>query len=78
MPPMPPQAPLPPMPAVVIPQPPKRYRLLEDHRSYFKRSDIYGRKHDVVTEISVSDPVVIVEAEDGSRYPIHKSKLTQI
>lgn len=80
---MPLRAPMPPKPApaapgVLPPMPPKRYRLTEDAKSTFRKGYVYGRKGDEVTEVSVSDPAVIVEAKDGSRFPINKSKLIQI
>ena len=79
-PPRPPHLPRKPVPKPPVPPKPQkqRYRLTEDHRSSVRTETIYGLAKDIVTEVSVSDPVVIVQAADGNRYPIHKSKLEKL
>lgn len=37
---------------------------------------LYGKKGDVVTIISYSDPVYIVEGSNGNRFPVHEDFLT--
>ncbi|WP_165304988.1 hypothetical protein [Pedobacter sp. SYP-B3415] len=49
--------------------------LSEDIYSSFKKGKRYGKKGDRVTVISESGHVVIVEPEQGVRFPLLKTQL---
>ncbi len=60
----------------------RKYKLKEDILSGKKDKKganiLYGKRFDVVTEISDCDNVIIVEAKSGDKYPVLKDKLTEI
>ena len=47
----------------------KRYLLLQDIRSTFRRDTLYGRKNETVTEVATHGNVVIVQGRSG-RFPV--------
>ncbi len=53
---------------------PQKYRLKRDIFSNSRERLQYGNKNEVVTLISVREPVLIVENKLGNRYPVHKDE----
>jgi hypothetical protein len=45
-------------------------KLLEDVKSHFKKGKLYGKKNDIVTIISYSEPVLCVEDKNKERFSV--------
>ncbi len=55
----------------------QKYKLKQDIFSNSRERLQYGKKNEVVTLISVSEPVLIVESKSGNRYPVHKDEVVK-
>ncbi len=56
----------------------QKYKLKQDIFSGNREHTLYGKKNEMVTLISVSEPVFIVESKSGNRFPVHKDLATKI
>jgi len=60
----------------------RKYLLRGDEFSHFRndkgKHDLYGKKGELVTEVSDHSEVIIVESKQGSRFPVLKKNLKTI